>query len=128
MRYETRSFLFKVCLITTMVNKSMARNLLILGSILLSTMVFADSSCTKGCSKGCEQPFAKPNSKQQKCSSDKCKVIVAPYLWSMNLNGAVNVGTRSVRVRQTFSDLFENMQGGGMLYVEEISATVLTLS
>jgi hypothetical protein len=90
---------------------------LICGIILITgSYCFAADTASN---KVFDKPISKPQAKQcKKCCKNPCKVIIAPYLWSMNMNGFVNVGTRSVRVRQTFSDILENMQGGGMLYVE----------
>jgi len=48
---------------------------------------------------------------------EKIKYTIAPYLWGINLNGTTQIANRSVRVRETFSDIMRDFKGGGMLWL-----------
>lgn len=46
------------------------------------------------------------------------KIEVAPYLWAMNMNGRVQVGSQSAHVTESFSDIMKQFKGGGMLWID----------
>lgn len=50
--------------------------------------------------------------------ADPWKIEIAPYLWAMNMNGTVGVGSRSAHIKESFSDIMKQFQGGGMLFLD----------
>lgn len=46
------------------------------------------------------------------------ELSIAPYLWAMNLNGDVQIGSLSAPVSEPFSKLIENFRGGGMVWLD----------
>lgn len=43
---------------------------------------------------------------------------LAPYLWALNMNGTLQVRTLRAHVDQSFSDIWDNLEFGGMLWFE----------
>ncbi len=46
------------------------------------------------------------------------KVESTPYLWAMNMDGRVGVGSQNAHVKESFSDILEHFRGGIMLFVD----------
>ena len=51
-------------------------------------------------------------------SSNAWQFKVAPYLWAMSMSGTVQVATRRAHVNENFSDLWDHMDFGAMMYVD----------
>lgn len=45
-------------------------------------------------------------------------IQIAPYLWAMNMDGDVGVANRTVHIDQSFSDILNQFDGGGMLWLD----------
>ncbi|GEM_PF-1103475 len=43
---------------------------------------------------------------------------VVPYLWALNMNGRVQVANQTSHVDQTFSDIMQQFDSGGMLWLD----------
>jgi hypothetical protein len=46
------------------------------------------------------------------------QVEIAPYLWAINMNGRVQVGPYKLHVKENFSDLLQDLQWGGMIWLD----------
>ena len=52
-------------------------------------------------------------------TNDNIQFTITPYLWAINMNGYVGVASLSSQhVSQDFSDIMQNFDAGGMLYLE----------
>ena len=43
---------------------------------------------------------------------------VAPYLWAINMNGRNQVADKTIHISENFSDLFKQLNWGGMLWLD----------
>ena len=50
--------------------------------------------------------------------ADPWKIEIAPYVWAINMNGTVGVGSRSAHINESFSDIMKQFKGGGMLFID----------
>jgi len=49
---------------------------------------------------------------------DRWKFTIAPYLWALSLNGSVQVRSVRAPVSESFSDIFDDLNWGAMVWLE----------
>ena len=45
-------------------------------------------------------------------------VSIAPYIWAMNMNGRIQTGSQTMHLTQTFGEILQDFQSGGMLFID----------
>jgi hypothetical protein len=51
-------------------------------------------------------------------ADDEWQFTVAPYIWALNMNGRIGIGSTSTHVDQPFSDILHQLNVAGMLWLE----------
>ena len=51
-------------------------------------------------------------------TTDQWQWTVAPYVWALNMDGSLQIANNSAKVSENFGDILNDLQWGGMLWLE----------
>ena len=75
--------------------------------------ILATLLCLFASSAALSESLARPENQ-----SNDWTFTAAPYIWAMNMNGAVTTGGRRARVDESFSELLQHLNFAGMLWLD----------